>query len=63
MILFGAPPQHRVVTRTVQWPKFDDMGKASILDQSEQESILRDNKIKIIEWTTIDTVVTMRFTF
>ena len=39
------------------------MGKASILDQFEQESVLRDNKITVIEWTTIDTVVTMRFTF
>ena len=63
MVLFGAPTTHRVVAKVVQWPQFDKLGGENILDQFEQESLLRDNKITAIEWTTVDTICTMRFTF
>ena len=33
------------------------------MEQFEKESVLRDVKIDKIEWTTIDTICSLRFTF
>ena len=60
--LFGAGKNHRVVVKTSQWPQFESF-KTTGLEQFEQESLLRDVRIERIEWTCIDTITTMRFSF
>ena len=60
--LFGAPKQHRVVVKSSIWPPYETF-KITELEQFERESLLRDVKITRIEWTTIDTITSLRFTF
>ena len=60
--MFGAPPNHRVVVKSSTWPLYESL-KSSGLEQFEQESILRDVRITKMEWTTIDTICSLRFGF
>ena len=51
-----------MVVKTSQWPQYEAF-KITDLEKFEQESLLRDLRIKRIEWTCIDTITTMRFSF
>ena len=44
------------------WPPYETF-KTSDLEYFERESLLRDVRITRIEWTTIDTICSLRFSF
>ena len=62
MRLFGASKNHRVVISTHIWPIYENL-KWNDMEQFEQESLMRDVKITQVEWTAVDTICSLRFTF
>ena len=60
--MFGAPSNHRAVVKTSTWPMFESI-KTQGMEKFEQESTLRDVVITKVEWTTIDTICSLRFSF
>ena len=51
-----------MVIKSSIWPLYESI-KSSGMEKFEQESILRDVHISKIEWTTIDTICSLRFAF
>ena len=59
---YGATREHKSIARQIQWPYFEAL-KNPKLELFEQEALLSKLKITKIEWSSVDTITTMRFGF
>ena len=60
---FGAPRNNTlIVVKEHKWPYFEAYRNSS-LKPFEQEAIIKELRIIKIEWSTVDTITTLRFSF